>query len=406
MSIIKPRVKSIERVCFHTLTAQQWMNYAVMEITTGTSGGNIAGSLYDERLGVIDNGKICLTCGRDNLSCPGHFGYIALAIPVYNPKFLPSVQRILKCVCFSCSKTRLTSEQIDLYGFLRLNGENRLRTLSRKCDTIPVCSYCRSPQPSFDVRNGISYAFGNDERKPLPAKVAYHILSSISDDDFDTMGFNRGTSPLLRVRPESFIFTVLPVLPPCDRPPVLRDGKRYDDHLTEMYNTILRINTGLKESMSKLSILARETEEKKLALNVEALLDNHNGKTKVSAGGRAHKGIVDRVSGKDGRVRDNVVGKRSDYSSRAVITCGPHLDGGELGVPEHIAKILTRAEYVMPWNRDYCQALVDGSTANFVTRGDQRFRLTIAKRRGRFMVQIGDIVERQLRGGDWVLFYV
>lgn len=405
--------KVINKVYFTALSPTQWMKYAVLEITEGTRGGNVAGSLYDERLGVIDNGKICLTCGKNNLTCPGHFGYIVLPIPIYNPKFLQAVQRILKCICFSCSKLRLTDEQIHLYNLLRIAGgkDTRLRAFVKRSENIPQCPHCHSPQPSYDFRNGISLTFDDSPKQPLPAKHAYQILARISDADFITLGFNHFPDitdetriESLRVRPESFIFTILPVLPQCDRPPVIRDGKRYDDDLTDMYNNIIRIIGILREKTKRLTTLEKEKYEALLEEQVCTLIDNHTGKSKLSSGGRPHKSLTDRIIGKEGRIRENVGGKRSDYSSRAVITCGPHLQCGEVGIPQTVAETLSIPEYALEWNLKWCQWLVDSDKANVAIRDGQRIRLSIAKQRGRFIVRIGDIINRHLLDGDAVLF--
>lgn len=396
--------KGINNVVFSTLSAKQWMDLAVIEVTESTRMGDTIGTLYDERLGVLENGKICLTCNKNNLGCPGHFGYIILAIPVYNPKLLQAVQRIFKCICFSCSRPRLTEEQMELYGLFRTVADVRLRNIVKKSEHILTCPHCSSPQPAFDVRNGIAFSFDDEEKRPLAGSMAWNILSKITDQDLTLLGFNSTNNEHLKTRPESFIFTVLPVLPPCDRPPIMRNGVRYDDDLTEKYNSILRVNDILKGNKT-LTLLEREKYEKDLIMHVHTLIDNHNEKSKTAGGGRAHKGLFDRIVGKSGHVRSNVGGKRTDYSARAVITTGPFLRMGEIGIPHIFAKTLTKPEYVLQWNLTHCQDLVDRDKASIVVRGGQRIRLSIAKRGGqKFVVKPGDIIERHLRDNDLVIF--
>ena len=62
------------------------------------------GSVYDENLGTMENDKICIQCGEDNKKCPGHFGHIEIARPIYYWHFIDLVIKVLKCVCFRCSK--------------------------------------------------------------------------------------------------------------------------------------------------------------------------------------------------------------------------------------------------------------------------------------------------------------
>merc|ERR1712216_664320 len=60
--------------------------------------------LFDPRMGVIDRGRVCATCSNTIELCPGHFGHIELAIPVFHVQFLPTIIKVLQCVCFRCSR--------------------------------------------------------------------------------------------------------------------------------------------------------------------------------------------------------------------------------------------------------------------------------------------------------------
>ena len=80
---------------------------SVVEITnTGTYDGSEPriGGLFDPRMGVLDNGKTCRSCGQTNHNCPGHFGHFRLARPVYFIQFFPYILNVLNCVCVRCSK--------------------------------------------------------------------------------------------------------------------------------------------------------------------------------------------------------------------------------------------------------------------------------------------------------------
>jgi DNA-directed RNA polymerase II subunit RPB1 len=101
---------------------------SVVEITNaGTYEGNEPkiGGLFDPRMGVLDNGKECRSCGQTNHKCPGHFGHFRLARPVYYIQFLPYILNILSCVCIRCSKL-LVDKQFRK-SFLKRRGEARWR---------------------------------------------------------------------------------------------------------------------------------------------------------------------------------------------------------------------------------------------------------------------------------------
>ncbi|NBO56221.1 MAG: hypothetical protein EBU84_16885, partial [Actinobacteria bacterium] len=101
---------------------------SVVEITNaGTYEGTEPkiGGLFDPRMGVLDNGKECRSCGQTNHKCPGHFGHFRLARPVYYIQFLPFVQNILSCVCIRCSK--LLVDKNFRKHYLKRRGEARYR---------------------------------------------------------------------------------------------------------------------------------------------------------------------------------------------------------------------------------------------------------------------------------------
>ena len=72
--------------------------------STADTGMQSEGTLHDPRLGVLDRGQICATCKGNFETCPGHFGHIELARPMYNMGYIRTIISVLKCVCFNCSR--------------------------------------------------------------------------------------------------------------------------------------------------------------------------------------------------------------------------------------------------------------------------------------------------------------
>ena len=100
-------VDTIKGVQFSIMSSSEIKKRSVAEIlTTDTYAGNepIHGGLFDPRMGVIDHNKICTTCEQKNNFCPGHFGHIELARPLFYIQYLDTIKKILKCICFHCSK--------------------------------------------------------------------------------------------------------------------------------------------------------------------------------------------------------------------------------------------------------------------------------------------------------------
>ena len=106
-SITKPDTKVVSGIQFSISSPDEIRNSSVVEVTktdTYEKDNPVIKGLFDPRMGVTETGKICSTCNQNNISCPGHFGHIELARPVYSYHFIKHVEKILKCVCFKCSK--------------------------------------------------------------------------------------------------------------------------------------------------------------------------------------------------------------------------------------------------------------------------------------------------------------
>lgn len=343
--------------------------YSVAKIDTAQTydkGRPKMGGLSDPRLGTMDRSVKCLTDGCGVLDCPGYFGHIELAKPIFHIHFLKTLVKVLRCVSYRTSK--LLIEKTDpLYtkcAKIR-NPEYRLRAFLKSCqpkridvDGNPQPSYRLVPgtmtimadhQPMKSVQgDGIEAIEGKQELNP---QEALRILRGISDEDCVALGF----SPEF-ARPEWMILTVFPVPPPPVRPSVSMDGStRSEDDLTHQLSEILKANARLQRQeesgapqhiISEFALL--------LQMHVTGYIDNSlpGIPQAKQRSGRPIKSIAQRLKGKEGRVRGNLMGKRVDFSARTVITGDPNLALDELGVPWAIALNLTFPEVVTPHNID------------------------------------------------------
>ncbi|CAD6507738.1 DNA-directed RNA polymerase subunit beta' [Candidatus Profftia tarda] len=140
--------------------------------------------------------------------------------------------------------------------------------------------------------------------------------------------------------PEWMILTVLPVLPPDLRPLVPLDGGRFaTSDLNDLYRRVINRNNRLKRllDLAAPDIIVRN-EKRMLQEAVDALLDNgRRGRAITGANKRPLKSLADMIKGKQGRFRQNLLGKRVDYSGRSVITVGPYLRLHQCGLPKKMA---------------------------------------------------------------------
>ena len=163
------KIREICGVQFSVLSPEEIKRRSVVHVTQThlyePNGDAVIGGLFDPRMGVIDHGKICPTDGMDNRFSPGYFGHIELARPVFYIQFLSIVQKILKCVCFRCSKLLIDPEDQEIKEILMLlKGRKRWNYIIDKCSKVKVCGCdskegCGAVQPSKYYKEGLAKLF-------------------------------------------------------------------------------------------------------------------------------------------------------------------------------------------------------------------------------------------------------
>ncbi len=146
-----------------------------------------------------------------------------------------------------------------------------------------------------------------------------------------------------KMRPEWMVLDVLPVIPPDLRPLVPLEGGRFaTSDLNDLYRRVINRNNRLKNLLQlRTPDVIIRNEKRMLQEAVDALMDNgRHGRPVTGAGGRSLKSLADMLKGKQGRFRQNLLGKRVDYSGRSVIVIGPELKLHQCGLPKKMALVL------------------------------------------------------------------
>ena len=241
----------------------------------------------------------------------------------------------------------------------------------------------------------------------LNPEMVLKIFRRISDEDVTFMGFSPTWS-----RPDWFICQTLAVPPPAVRPSVKHDSQqRSEDDISHIIVNIIKANKTLQDKIQQ-NANEKVIEDWSTVLQyyIATMIDNRiPGVAAVAQrSGRALKSIKERLVGKQGRVRGNLMGKRVDYSARSVITPDANLSISQLGVPKKIAMNITFPAHVNERNREFLTKLVlNGPTvypgANVLERksGESIFKYVD---RNTLNIKIGDVVHRHLMDGDPVLF--
>ena len=362
--------EEIENIKFGIYSSKEILNMSVCEVNN-IKKNSTYNTVYDPRMGTTSFYDNCETCGNHNNECIGHFGHIQLTTYIVHPLYYKRVLNILKCICFKCYNLILSKEQLQLYNIQKYKGENKTNMIIKKvkknktnicCQMIDgqICSYYK-PEIKFNVTNNTFYMTTEDNVKTVMSnEEIYTILNNISDEQTTEFGLEPSMT-----HPRNFIIKVLPVLPPCDRPFIKSDGKICDDDLTLQYIEIVKLNNQLKAlyENTTTNIETSNTMREKLISNIIfrilTMFNNSQGKARHNTTGRTIKSIKERITGKDGQLRNNMMGKRCDYTSRTVIGPEPTLKINELGVPQYIANILTKPVRITSFNIDNLQEKVN-----------------------------------------------
>ena len=416
---------------FSILSPYEIQKGSVVEITnrdTHINNKPVLGGLFDPRMGVLDPGMICPTDGLDYVQTPGYFGHINLSRPVYYIQYLSTIMKICRCVCIKCSKLLIDKEKYNY--LLKSSAEtrwNKVFSLASKKHRCGEDSHngCGCLQPKIRKEglatiiaewNDKEEEFNNYDFKKEDAKMTMKIIpemmlkifKKISDEDVNFMGF----SPIWS-RPEWMICQVLAVPPPQVRPSIKHDAQqRSEDDLTHIIINIIKANKMLQEKIEQNSASnVIDDWTTVLQYYIATLVDNKiPGVAAVAQrSGRPLKAIKERLNGKSGRVRGNLMGKRVDFSARSVITPDPNLSINELGVPLKVAKNLTKPVIVTAKNKNYLRKLIlngpdvhPGAKIYERKNGD-----CISLRyvdRDSINLELGDIVHRHMLDGDAILF--
>lgn len=417
-------IKSIDGIRFSIWSPTEVRKYSVAEITAPETydedGMPVQGGLMDGRLGTLEPGQKCLTCGNTVARCPGHFGHIELAEPVLHIAFIDNIYKLLQSTCRKCGRIKVPQEHLDEFKKIKekhaaytIISQKRIpEQIIEKAKKAKECPHCGQVQYELIFTKPTIFVEKTEdgENRLLPITIRERF-SRILDEDLELLGYDPATA-----RPEWFVLQALPVAPVTVRPSIiLETGIRSEDDLTHKMVDIIRVNQRLKESKEAGTppLIVQDLVDL-LQYHTTTYFDNEvSGIPQAHhRSGRPLKTLTQRLKGKEGRFRGSLSGKRVDFSSRTVISPDPNLDLSEVGVPEAVAMKLTIPEIVTEWNIKRMRELVINGPSkfpgvNYIVRPDGvKIRLDFVEDRSTIAetLEIGYLVERHLANGDIVMF--
>jgi DNA-directed RNA polymerase subunit A' len=416
--------KVIDEIRFGVISPQEIRKLSVVEIQTADTydedGAVIPSGLMDNRLGVLEPGQRCRTCGNTAARCPGHFGHIELAVPIIHVEFTKKTYDLLQAFCRNCGRvllsensvTRFKKQTIRIKRLLGSVPDSFYHNILDQAKKLRECPHCGGRQHKIEfVKPTVFYEHIEEGAQRLTASMIRERFERIGNEDLELLGFDPDSA-----RPEWMILQVLPVPPVYVRPSItLESGIRSEDDLTHKLVDIIRINERLKENIEAgaPTLIIQDLSEL-LEYHVTTYFNNESSGIPPARhrSGRALKTLSQRLKGKEGRFRSNLSGKRVDFSARTVISPDPNLDIGEVGVPLMVATKLSVPEKITHWNLDVMRRLVENGPdqypgALYIVRPDgKRVRLEFVLDRDKIAeaLEPGFVVERHIRDGDVVIF--
>ena len=397
----KPVRKKIGEIKFSLLSPEQIKKITSAKIVTpelyDIDGYPVDGGLMDLRLGAVDPGVRCRTCGGRIKECLGHPGSIDLARSIIHLKYVPLIEMSLRCFCQDCGKLMIADKDLDKYTPTQR---------AKKAKDAKKCPYCQAVQER--VRLDKPTTFYKGKIRIFPTEIR-EMLVKLPDEELKKIAVNP-----LSCRPEWAVLTSLLVPPVTVRPSIiLESGERSEDDLTHKLSDIIRANQRLWENLNAGApeVIIEDLWDL-LQFHITTFFDNTVTRIPPARhrSGQPLKTITERIKGKEGRIRKNIAGKRVNYSGRTVISPDPYIDINEVGIPFEIAKVVTVAETVNDLNIEKLKKLIDKGEeypgASYVIRPDGKRKKITTDLKEEIMneLTVGYQVERHLQNGDVVLF--
>ncbi|MAR61187.1 MAG: DNA-directed RNA polymerase subunit A' [Euryarchaeota archaeon] len=403
--------KRIASIKFSLMDPNEIRKMSAVEVKTADTykddGHAYRQGLMDNRMGVIEPGVRCETCGNKHDQCPSHFGHIQLELPVVHIGFTNLLKTALKSTCNTCSRVLLHEREgthpIDpekseqdyyrarVYDVIQKHGvgstefKKIIKEITKICSGAKraVCMHCGAEQGKIVLDKPTTFKekkMDKGEHK-LNARDIREWLERIPDEDLIFIGMDHNAS-----RPEWTIMRVLPVPPITVRPSITLDsGDRSEDDLTHKLVDVLRINQRLRENRDAgAPQLIVEDLWELLQYHITTYFDNQTAGIPPARhrSGRPLKTLTQRLKGKEGRFRSNLSGKRVNFCARTVISPDPNLGINAVGVPVQSAKELTVPIRATGRNREQLrQMILRGPDihpgVNYIIRGTgHRIRIT------------------------------
>lgn len=370
----------------------------------------INGGVYDASMGTTSYDWLCATCYNPKGICPGHSGALVLKYPVKSPLFRDEILKWLKIICFKCGSLLITKDVNSPKEKIMSEYVN----LSRN---VKECSFCKNPKyaVSRDKHRPLMFFIQRDDgKKELFNHQIKDILSRVTDESVLKL------KKPLESHPKKLILQTIRIAPNGIRPDVRRIGgtKSNNSDITALIKNIVEINENLPFNIPPDYEISKKLGDLYFSLDmfysemIKGSPSTSNKTKVVTITDKAPKSLKDRIPKKTGRIRKNLMGKRTRFMMRSVVSGDNSLKVDELGVPISMAMDLQIPETVRSYNKQRlntyfnnkrdkypgCVGITLGSTGSY-------YKLEgFLNKFPDYELELGDIVYRDIIEGDIIGF--
>lgn len=407
----------IKKVHFYTLGSEEnYLDSAVNVTNKELFKGElpVVNGCYDASMGSTSYSYYCNTCCLGKSACPGHPGSVDLLYPVKSPLFRDSILRWLKVICFKCGRL-LVNKDITAASTRLLIEYVKLAKNVDKCpyedcgEPHPIVTKDKFEQAKFSVE----YKAIRSKKEELFNHQIRDILGRISNDTVLKM-----QKPIVS-HPKNFMLDIMRVAPNTIRPDIRRVGgiRSNNNDITALTKKIVEINEFLPLEIPEISEISKELREMYFNLDVHyyelvkgaSATNNQVRVVTTTSTNKAPSSIASRIPKKQGRLRKNLMGKRTRQMLRSVITGDNSLRVDEIGIPIKLARSLQIPETVRSFNIHklgiYYMNKKDtypGCSGIHILATNRFHRIEHLD--PEYALQDGDIIYRDLIEGDYVGF--
>lgn len=384
-----------------------------------SEGVPVANGLYDPHYGTTELGWNCQKCFHNKMQCPGHDGMANMNYSLQSPLFRKEILKWLRIVCHKCGQfvikrdvPRGVSSANKLGEFVKLvrSGNEKFRK----------CAYCDSPHPWVTrdaLRHGVIwnewYTKGNkskpENKEMLNNNEIQTILGRIPDANVVRMG------KTIESHPRKLIVQKIKISSTVIRPEIRKIGGNRStmSDITAHLRTIMELNGQIPKEIPKNVDADLHAKLVLVDLTFFEMIQGSSGTTSslrlVTNTNKVSNSIAARLPKKHGRLRANLMGRRTTKMMRSVITGDKALRPDQVGVPRVIAKSLFVPETVRPWNRDRLTTYFLNGPKQYpgcskIKRVDTGYEHYVENMNKDYSLQEGDVVYRHLIDGDSVGF--